>query len=133
MSLLPFDARSLAARALSPPQQQQQQRQPFVAAFKGVVGMYLLHSCRDHRAFKLWYAVQALIILVSCSVVALPPPERGDFHLVLVSPGTLLLRAASGGQDSPRSNSDTYRRTCHNAPCSFFVCHPGVGNDTFIK
>ena len=39
--------------------------------------------------------MQALIILVSCGAAALPSPERGYLHLMLVSPGTLLLRAAS--------------------------------------
>ena len=78
-------------------------------------------------------ALQTLIILVSCGAAALPPPERGYLHLVLVSPGTLLLRVASGGPGSPRLKSDTYRRTRHNAPRSLFVGHPAVGNHTFIK
>ena len=100
-----------------------------------VVEMYLLHSsCRDHRAFSLW-----------CVCVASPhntgqlrcgsfttTRERIPPSLVLVSPGTLLLRAASGVPRS-RSKSDTYRRTCHIAPCSLFFCHSGVGNNTFIK
>ena len=102
-----------------------------------VAGMYLLHSssCRNHRAFLLW-----------CVCVASPHHTRhlrcGSFtttreglppSLVSVSPGTLLLRAASGWPGSPRSNSDTYRRTCHNAPWSLCVGHPGAGNHTFIK
>ena len=64
--LLPFDARSLAARALSPPQQQQQQQQPFVAASASSV-LWVSSSwfawCVACFAWKLALFVAAILLV----------------------------------------------------------------------
>ena len=64
-----------------------------------VDGMYLLHQtllcvASPHRTRQL-----------RCSNFGINR-ERGYLHLVLVSPGTLLLRAASGGPVAPRSKRE---------------------------
>ena len=80
-------------------------------------------------------ALQALIILVSCGVVALPPPDRGYLYLHLWCQFRrehcccCELRVAGLVhlvQKATRTDVPVIM------PCSLFVGHPGVANYTFI-